>query len=139
MNVALSGYAIGVTVGTLAFPAAGLTLLIVGLVQRSRSLKELSRWHAGYPGPVAPHWQPQHVPLPGYGTPPPAGYPGYRPPPSGYPPRPTPRGGGFVAAGLIILALLVLSVASRAGQSMHTSSSAVTDRPSVVVNGIEPV
>ena len=73
---------------------AGIILLIIGLVKRSRNKKELAAAGSGtpyggfgapmygQPGQQAPQQQPQYGQQPGYGTPP--------PPPQGYSPPPPP-------------------------------------------------
>jgi hypothetical protein len=60
----------------------GLVLLIVGLVQRSRSKRAGASTPYGYPGPMPPGYGPQGP----YGQPGGSGPYGYPPPPSGYGP-----------------------------------------------------
>lgn len=67
----------------------GLVLLIIGLVQRSRSRRAPVPQWGGPPQQVPPGWGPPpgHGPPPGYGPPPIYGPPPTQPPPSG-PPTP---------------------------------------------------
>ncbi|MCT7660937.1 LppU/SCO3897 family protein [Mycobacterium deserti] len=124
----MAAYTIGVVIGALAIPLIGLTLLIVGLVQRTR----------------------RQPPPPGYGPYPPQGYPPYPPgaqPPYYYPqpgqwppPRPKPRGTGLIIAGSAILVLSLLGGVVRAAtlssspdsesSSSRSSSSSSSSSPS---------
>jgi len=97
--------------GLLVFPAAGLTLLIVGLVKRSSSRKQA---RTGYP-PGYPPVPPGYPPVPqGYPPPYPGAYPPIMPPIMApnmpLPPR-KPRGTGMIVTGIVLLMLGVLTFA----------------------------
>jgi len=81
-----------ILIGLLLFVAA-IVLLIIGLVKRSRSKKELAAVSQGYGAPGGYPPPPGAYPQPGqvaqsFGTPPPTGYQP-PPPPGGYQPPPT--------------------------------------------------
>ncbi|MEC3916809.1 LppU/SCO3897 family protein [Nocardia sp. CDC160] len=101
--------------GTLLIPAAAVIMLIVGLVQRSKSA----------PKPMAPSPVPAHPgppAAPGYPTAP--VYPG--PPATAN--RPKRRGTGLIIAGVVLLVLWLAGNAARAGKSSsHDTDLVVGD------------
>ncbi|ORX14340.1 hypothetical protein AWC27_20700 [Mycobacterium szulgai] len=113
---------VGRIAGLLVFPAAGLTLLILGLRKRSSSRKQA--W-TGYP-PAPPGYPP--VPQ-GYPPPYPAAYPPPMPmppmPPMAPPPR-KPGGTGMIVSGAVLLVLGVLTFAS-----IVVTVAARHDRPAI--------
>jgi hypothetical protein len=117
--VALDAHNLGVTIGALMVPLIGLILLIVGIVERTRSRKQLPPMQPGYLGHMPPTAQTQ-PPYP----PPPLGYPAY-PPPPGWPPpppQPKPRGTGLMITGAVILGLSLVGGVVRAADSSEASS-----------------
>src|SRR5262245_53576497 len=108
MNLAaLDAHNLGLTIGALMVPLIGLILLIVGIVERTRSQNHPPPLPPGYP--ASPYPQPPT----GYGPQVPPGYPPFPPTPSGppyppYPPpgnwpplRPKPRGTALIVAGAV--------------------------------------
>lgn len=117
----MSPYNAGVIIGTLLFPLTGLTLLIVGLVQRFRSPQAPPvppQWNAGY-GPAYPTYPPPGQ-WPQQGQ-----WPQY--PQQGQwpaPPRPPKkRGTGLIVAGSVLLVLSFLGVVGRAGLSANSAGA----------------
>src|SRR5215218_10453109 len=138
--LALDAHNLGIALGALMIPLIGLTLLIVGLVEQTRSRRRPPMPPA-YPGQPssASHFGPQYLsPPPGYGSSPPPAYPPaayapsappYPPPPGHWPQpqRPKPRGKGLIVAGAVILGLSLLGGLARTGQSSRMSENS-TDR-----------
>ena len=127
----MSAYDAGVVIGALLFPLTGLTLLIVGLVQRLRSPQAPPvppHWNPGY-GAAAPGVNPAYPPqggAPYYPQPgqwPAPGQPPYYPQPGQWPapPRPKKRGTGLIIAGAVLLVLSLLGVVGRAGLSANSA------------------
>lgn len=102
---------IGEVIGTLLFPAVGITLLIVGLIQQSK---------ANRARPVYPAY------------PPPPGYPAY-PPPPGYPAYPPPprstAGRGLIIAGSVVLVLSLIGMAGKAAMMRNDRGAAESFAP----------
>src|SRR5437899_357126 len=118
---ALDAHNLGVTIGALMVPLIGLILLIVGLVERTRSRKAPPPMPPGYPGPV-PHspqfGPPPQQPPPGYGPQMPPGYVPYPPPPGHWPPpRPRPRGTALIVTGAVIFGLSLIGGLVRVAES----------------------
>ncbi|WP_156428040.1 MULTISPECIES: hypothetical protein [unclassified Mycobacterium] len=124
---ALDAYDLGYAMGSLMIPLIGLILLIIGLVQLTRSQKQPPpppQPYGGHPQPPTQFGPPQFPPPPGFG---PQGYPSYAqppgapayPPPAGYwpPPRPKRRGMGLIITGAVILVLSLLVGGLRAAGS----------------------
>jgi len=124
---ALDAHNLGVAVGALMIPLIGLILLIVGLVERTRSQKQPQPTPPTYSGqlPPAPHFgPPSRQPPPGYGAQMPPGYVPYPPPPGHWPPpRPKPRGTALIVTGAVILGMSVVGGVVRAAESSGESSS----------------
>jgi hypothetical protein len=109
---------VGVAIGALMIPLIGLILLIVGLIERTRSKKQpppMPPGYVGYPPPTAQGRLPvspatarlrTQMP-PGYAPFPPTPSGATYPPPSGHwpPPRPKPRGTALIVTGAVILGL----------------------------------
>jgi len=138
---------VGVTIGALMVPLIGLILLVVGLVERTRSQKQPPPMPSGYPAqtpPTAPSQLPHPPPYPspplGYRPQPPSGFspfpppPGAAPypPPAGHwpPPQPKPRGTALIVAGAVILSLSLVGGIVGVAESSDTSSVGSPNRTS---------
>lgn len=117
----MSAYNAGVIIGALLFPLTGLTLLIVGLVQRFRSPQVplvQPQWNPGYGAAYPP---PTQWSQPGQWQQP--GQPPYYPQPGQWPAPPRPpkkRGTGLIIAGTVLLVLSLLGIVGRAGLSANS-------------------
>ena len=131
--VAIDAHNLGVTIGALMVPLIGLILLTVGIIERTRSRKQLPPMPPGYVGHMPPtaHSQPPYPPLPpGHGYPTPPTYTPYPPPPGHWPPpppRPKPRGTGLMITGAVILGFSLIGGVLRVAESSDASSSRSPD------------
>jgi hypothetical protein len=128
---ALDAHNVGVTIGALMVPLIGLILLIVGIIERTRSRRTPPPMPPGYPGPVPPTAQfgpPPQQPPPGYGPQMPSSYMPYPPPPGHWPPpaRPKPRGTALIVTGAVILGFSLIGGVARVAQSSDESSGSST-------------
>jgi hypothetical protein len=128
---ALDAHNVGVTIGTLMVPLIGLILLIVGLVERTRSQKTPPPMPPGYPGPMpqtAHFGPPPQQPPPGYGPQMPPGYPPYPLPPGHWPPpRPKPRGTALIVTGAVIFGVSLIGGLVRVAETRDGSSDSSTN------------
>jgi len=93
---------IGEVIGTLLFPAVGVILLAVGLIQQSKA----NQARPSYPA-----------------YPPPPGYPAYPPPP-----RST-AGRGLIIAGSVVLVLSLIGIAGKAAMTRNDRGTAESFAP----------
>lgn len=133
--------AFGYLLGSLSFPVAGLVLLTIGLVQRSKSKPQRYQSYPGQPGaypsqpsygyapppvdytaqPVDSVSRPQYALTDAYEPYPqsPAGYPAPPPYPPVYPPKR--KGTGLIVAGIVLLVLTVMSAAGRNASNVRSA------------------
>ncbi|MGB8407199.1 MAG: hypothetical protein WCE30_24370 [Mycobacterium sp.] len=128
--------AVGYLIGAIGIPVLGLVLLILGLVQRSRSKTAAPQYP--YP-PMPPGYPPPRYPQPGYPPQPPS-YPNpYYPPPP--PPPPAKRGTALIIIGALLVAFGLLGVVGRlaANSTRHESTvSLPTSQPTTQTTDSTP-
>jgi hypothetical protein len=115
-------YQLGYLTAAVGIPLVGLTLLIVGLSQRSRSRARRTAYPPPYPSYPPPSGYPPNAGYPGP-PPPPGVYPGY---PTGYPPARTGSSGtALIAIGVVLLVFGGVGIAGRAASVGSRTSTAI--------------